>query len=533
MKRFRWLVLVLSIAIPSVNFVSAFSLLEEKYARARFVRCVEGHDFACPLYRDLLLENPSDLTVATRIAACADAPRRMQGFFHSLIDSCKISQLRRILHDARFTSRSIGELLVKQTSGNSHMPVPSWAPYITPAAAGTVTSSPYQHSLFHSLVALFVLGVAVRKELLGDELVALLHSLRLAFPCDADSNLLVSYVCLTPVDLPEGITIIIASDWHPRVLSSVELYVNPDGTGEEAVMYVGPDSLALVQHFTLGCMPSRCTWLDLCSGSGIQALVALSAKRCQTAVLVDKSPRAIRFAYFNGLLNGLTDRIILVQGDLLENRGCIYKAGEVPQERSDHVLDRLLRDISVNGYQVVTANPPFLPVPPAIVTKRHGLFSSGGPSGMCVLEAVLRTSFSSLQLNGFVAVVSEFFFGDNDDDLLRKLENWFGSNGLLLTNQYSLDADEYSARRADTEEEYSSWKNHLAEEGIVSCSPGLFYAQRQLNTLPHTHQRVPKSALGSIWTPSNVDAVQFTRGACVEYFGAMGLSKQNFPDLVD
>jgi methylase of polypeptide subunit release factors len=45
--------------------------------------------------------------------------------------------------------------------------------------------------------------------------------------------------------------------------------------------------------------------LDLCAGCGVQGIVAVSSGLVPKATLVERNPRAARFARFNAVLNGL------------------------------------------------------------------------------------------------------------------------------------------------------------------------------------------------------------------------------------
>ena len=123
--------------------------------------------------------------------------------------------------------------------------------------------------------------------------------------------------------------------------------------------------------------------------------------------------------------------------------------------------------------------------------------------------------------------MSEFFFTNDTDDsgLVQRLQTYWQTSGgdstgkmLLLTNQYPIHASIYAERRADSATEYELWKDHLQRNEIVSCSPGLLYVQQQDRPSSFFSLKVPKSAWGSIWTPSNPEAIQFTQHAAYQYF---------------
>ncbi|CAN0521647.1 unnamed protein product, partial [Ectocarpus sp. 8 AP-2014] len=133
---------------------------------------------------------------------------------------------------------------------------------------------------------------------------------------------------------------VFATDWPPPGSTALT---------EEPVMYIGPDSIGLVQHLPPKShrgqreMPESATVvppqarsggedakgldrqcvggesggqrrrhrapeeiLDLCSGSGVQGIAAAVLRRGEASVTcVDINPRAVRFSRFNALLNGL------------------------------------------------------------------------------------------------------------------------------------------------------------------------------------------------------------------------------------
>lgn len=464
------------------------------YTTARQVRCLQGHAIACPLYQQILELNPSDGTTATRLAASPNAMTRLERIAHTH-DS--IDSIRDYLQELNYTSESVGALLTENNEMRSCIcPI-----YVIPAAAGTSRFKPRKLNQLQVLVSLFLLGLAVPISSVPN---FLLNS-GLVFPCDIDSSLAIAYVSIFPFDIPgDGKTLFFMTDWHPRVLSTTR--INKE---EEAVMYIGPDSVALAQHFILGFHRKGDCWLDLCTGSGIQSIVASQLGLCQHVVCVDVNPRALRFTRFNAALNNLEEsRMSLIHGDLIANNGRLGIEEEVQP------LTSLLKKIS-GTYQVVTVNPPFLPVPPSIDVMRHGLFSAGGPSGEAVLKAVLLLVDDVLEENGFMAVVSEFFFGSKPFDLMSFIGR---GKSLLLTNQYPISAVEYAKRRADSKQEFDLWLSHLAEQGIDSISPGLLYIQKLTNVLSWKNVHVPKSSQGSVWTPSNPSAVRFTRETANQYF---------------
>lgn len=473
----------------------------------------------------------------------------------------------------------------------------------------------------------------------GDNTIALLEYLGLAFHCQVDPSMIVPYVHLFPMDVnlieniqkpgnssntltidqrdsltqkkPRRTSVVFVTDCHPTILSRTTVGEMEDG----AVMYIGPDSLALVQHIPLQTHMAHTTGssqpfkiLDFCSGSGVQALSTLvsleDVKEDATAVCVDINDRALRFVRFNALLNGISDSRIttikadLINGKLLEQRKHVNtKIGirnrpnhtDICQSNEIDLLKTLLRlklpDESQSAFDIILANPPFIPVPPShhinaqndinvsptmqvrnSITKRYGLFSSGGASGEDVLNSIMNMSSRLIRKDGgLLAIVSEFMnppsveretdasYDIDGRNLLERMEYWWNlettssssdlrekpparGKGILFTNQFPVSAAIYGTRRADDEAERKVWCDHLRSENIHSVSPGLMFVRTcdmkhdnftpQKNDIKQgryeqgylglSHRIVPRTDGGSVWTPSNVDAVIFTGGEFLE-----------------
>jgi len=494
--------------------------------------------------------------------------------------------------------------------------------------------SGWLHSL-QCLAALFLLAGRVPKHLFiqcvvgGDETLQLMTRLGIVFVTSIDINdeldeWVVPLVHIFPLEIPPvamfpisssssaehemtttvdiinskgSKSILVMTDLHPSVLDMTsfdplesvdkkEKKKEFDG-GEGAVMYIGPDSLALIQHLHASlskCIlrnnhsskmqqppPSFGRILDVCTGSGVQALATIAMLESiiiddtsigPTAVVVDVNERALRFATFNAQLNGYGDKIVTVHADLL--------SGEILNNETpcESLIDAALYGMKTLGrrkyqievddkFDIILANPPFIPVPPARSdrqastlrgveyfdddvdqsTPRYGLFSSGGTSGEDCLRAIVRMAPSLLKSDGgLLAVVSEFMNpptplsllnitqstnGKNrEHDLIAKIKSWWGSHafgyGILFTNEFAIESNVYAERRAlsNNPNDIAVWKTHLSMNGIHSVSPGLLFIQTKDGGQHETHlihHFVPKTDNGSIWTPTNFDAVNFTR----------------------
>lgn len=560
------------------------------YAEARNIRTTLGHDAAVNSYRELLILNPDDASAAIRIASGTSSPRRQDLTCPDIRTKEvqeKVIQLKGILDASSYNHTTIKLLFgvkpfskinrkIEETSRNDALGFVSGPIYVKQVSAGNqaripenlLASTDDHLSSLKCLVTMFLLGFSMPKKILtkhlcgGDLALNLLEDLGLAFPCEIDPSIIVPYVHIFPLDLldpsnPEvSRPLILVTDSHPSIISRTTVGELNDG----AVMYIGPDSLALVQHLPLDQFvasrnnssqddgSSTLQILDFCTGSGIQALSILKALEVShpntVATCLDINSRALRFTMFNTILNGFSeDRVRCIKADIVSHK----VLDTVTSPMKD---DQFLEDVLDNhSFDIIIANPPFIPVPCVTenadnsrdssldaISARYGLFSSGGSTGEEILREVISLSPQLLRPNlGLMAVVSEFMNPPYDSnyrsDLMDKITNWWSSgrnnrlcdSGLLFVNEYPISHEEYAKRRADNHEEVDIWMNHLKDSGIRYISPGLLYVQstakNEFNQELHLESRsVPRSStLGSIWTPYNVIAVHFTKNEWKNY----------------
>jgi len=169
----------------------------------------------------------------------------------------------------------------------------------------------------------------------------------------------------------------LVSPWRVITFLQRQLLVTPPAHAvafrpEDPVAYVGQESLFFAP-FVAGA--ERCDRaLDVCAGAGL--LSVLSPGREVVAVEVD--PFAAEVARFNVVMGG-HDHVSVVEGDLF---------GPVAGERFD----------------LVTANPPFLPAPAGVSLPVCG---DGGPTGDGVLRRLLGGLEEHLTSHGRALVYGE------------------------------------------------------------------------------------------------------------------------------
>ncbi|MCZ8523722.1 MULTISPECIES: tRNA1(Val) (adenine(37)-N6)-methyltransferase [Paenibacillus] len=128
-------------------------------------------------------------------------------------------------------------------------------------------------------------------------------------------------------------------------------------------------------------VPVRGKVADLCSGNGVIPL--LLTTRTQAHITgIEIQERLAGMARRNVLLNGLGDRITMLQGDLRESR----------------------EELTGGQFDLVTVNPPYLPVPNGeqninehVAAARHEV--------LCTLEDVIRTGARLLRSGGKFSMV--------------------------------------------------------------------------------------------------------------------------------
>ena len=212
-----------------------------------------------------------------------------------------------------------------------------------------------------------------------------------------------------------------------------------DSIPADQVMSVGTDSRWLARATVRRSVGAA---LDLCTGSGIHALLA--AVHSKRVVAVDLNPRAAQCTRFNSLASGTSNVEVLV-GDLYEPVG---------DERFD----------------LITANPPFVPSP------RDSLkFRDGGRSGEEVQRRIIAGLPQYLASGGMAHIVTEF--GERGDEpLSNRLREWLAGApmDLFILRLREHTAANYAMGHADgvgTSENFLNsvheWAENLRAQGYT------------------------------------------------------------------
>jgi hypothetical protein len=224
--------------------------------------------------------------------------------------------------------------------------------------------------------------------------------------------------------------------------------------------------------------------LDLCTGSGGVALLA--AQSCERVTGCDINPRAINFARFNALLNGVGN--------------CTFVVGD------------LYDPVAGEQFDLITANPPYVPTPGADPV----LYRDGGRRGERVLSRVLRGSLDHLTESGLALVVTVLVerAGQAYEDRLR---TWLGASAgascLLLQGPgqspyaFALSHHQIEAGDEATVRSLWEWLDHYEAQQIERIHPGYILVAKET----HHEVTVRRLPIPGFFNPNN-DFSDFLRG---------------------
>jgi carbamoyltransferase len=228
----------------------------------------------------------------------------------------------------------------------------------------------------------------------------------------------------------------------------------------QPVMYIGEDSYALA--YLAPKVGGHGRVLDLCTGSGIQAILA--SRQARRVIGVDINERAVAFARFNASLNGVAAR-------------CDFRLGNLYQAVDGSNLDKADR-----RFDLILANPPFVPSPHA--GEERLLFRDGGPAGDEILSRILEGLLAHLAARGMAAIVS-LFVDQKRSSFKTRIKRWTGSRSkvnLLLLRFFSAAPEEFASWHTwqafgDNFEAYSrrynQWLDTLRAAQITQVTSGI------------------------------------------------------------
>jgi release factor glutamine methyltransferase len=143
------------------------------------------------------------------------------------------------------------------------------------------------------------------------------------------------------------------------------------------------DTWMLVDAVRATTLPSRARVLDVCTGSGAVA-VAAALRGARSVTAVDLHRRSVWTARMNARVNGV--RVRGLHGDLF---------APVADERFD----------------LITANPPYVPAPPGIAPQRGDRAWNAGHDGRAVIDKLIDGLPAHLRPGGVALIVQSSVTG--------------------------------------------------------------------------------------------------------------------------
>lgn len=196
--------------------------------------------------------------------------------------------------------------------------------------------------------------------------------------------------------------------------------------------------------------------LDLCAGSGIQAMEA--ALHSDTVIAAEKNPRAICLGEFSAVLNGRTN-VTFRQSDF-------YSA------------------VDGGPFDLIVSNPPF-----AISPESEFQFRDAGLGADRVAEHILRSAPQFLAEGGYCQVLCDWanYKGVGSEE---RLSNWAAGTGCDMAvirgqsttmKEYPIGwlADSYANDPVEYQKKYETWVEHFEREGIESMTFGMIVLRRR------------------------------------------------------
>lgn len=207
----------------------------------------------------------------------------------------------------------------------------------------------------------------------------------------------------------------------------------------EQIMSIGSDSRWLARTTVRRQVHSS---LDLCTGSGVHALLA--AAHSEHVVAVDINPRAAKCTNFNAKALGITN-IETAVGDLFE-------------------------PVVGEAFDLITANPPFVPSP-----LNSLLFRDGGASGEDVLKRIVAGLPQHLAPGGIAQIVTELGERENES-LTDRLRLWLNGAPMdIIVHRLNCHtATSYAIGHANGNDTYETfltsvedWSSNLRTQGYT------------------------------------------------------------------
>ena len=211
--------------------------------------------------------------------------------------------------------------------------------------------------------------------------------------------------------------------------------------------------------------------LELCAGTGVAALLAV-LRGARSAVAADLVPRCVHFARFNALLNGMADRVRVVESNAWN---------------------------ALNGesFDLVVAHPPYVPALAHVYD-----FRDGGGDGESVSCAVFEGAAAHLRRGGRM-VVRAAFSDRTGSTIAQRVRAWLGdaSDEFDMMQLEALEYGPMDAYKSVTKggRDYidcERWLRHFQALGIERFAVCILELRRDaFGRAPVTERRTLKNVI--------------------------------------
>lgn len=192
-------------------------------------------------------------------------------------------------------------------------------------------------------------------------------------------------------------------------------FYNGNCQKKDADVYIGMDSYRLAEQLPSGRINRV---LDLCAGSGIQAIV--QAHHAKRVTAVELNPYAAHMCRFNAILNGVSETVNVSNSSLFSEL-----AGE--------------------EFELIVSNPPFLPVP---VEMNFSKVGDGGEDGLDVVREIVKGLNAHLAKEGKAIIAGEALCRSDGTSFLAEMlqDNLPGQLKATVIFDSSISLESYLER---------------------------------------------------------------------------------------
>lgn len=260
------------------------------------------------------------------------------------------------------------------------------------------------------------------------------------------------------------------TDWLEKILSfrkagaALSVITDPfEYQGIDQVIPMQPEQYFMMDYL-LPADVQGADVLELGLGSGVLSIYALQ-QRAAKVIGLEINPKAKIYAGFNALVNGVSDRLHIRDGD----------------------VNNLFSPVQGEQFDLIISNPPFEPTPPGM---DYYLNSAAGIYGFSFLEKMLQTVVPQLKPHGVLQIVTMAPGNRECPDMLVKAAQECLPNGAieiicdLAPISYSAFVDRFVGIFGQDKNLVESMKTQADKDGVThlhmcilryrhNASPGL------------------------------------------------------------